>query len=157
MKLECVFSINKLPSLSLSFLFYFGLLCTSNCGISRAYLQGACGGHFFKLPVWQKKNSQHTALIELEAMEFTELKFCKNIGLCFTALVTSCEWLLFYDQIKRFRLANPVQSIFMGGIWYILLLLSIDNLTWLQIMPTTANLLGVVQGLVLIRMQIKPG
>ena len=42
MKLECVFSINKLPSLSLSFLFYFGLLYTSNCGISRAYQ--ACKG-----------------------------------------------------------------------------------------------------------------
>ena len=44
MKMECVFSINKLPSLSLFLLFYFGLLCrpTSNCGISRAYQ--ACKG-----------------------------------------------------------------------------------------------------------------
>ena len=37
----------------------------------------------------EEKILQPTALIEWEAMEFTELKFCKDIGLCFTALVTS--------------------------------------------------------------------
>ena len=37
----------------------------------------------------KRKDSQHTALIEWEGLEFTELKFCKDIGLRFTALVTS--------------------------------------------------------------------
>ena len=34
----------------------------------------------------KRKDSQHTALVEGEAMEFTELKLCKDIGLCLTAL-----------------------------------------------------------------------
>ena len=41
--------------------------------------------------LWLKKNSQPTAFIEWEEMEFTELnlKLYKDIGLCLTALVIS--------------------------------------------------------------------
>ena len=70
-------------------------------------------------------------------MEFTELnlKLYKDIGLCLTALVISCVWLLFVDQIKRRDLGKPTQYwdiyvfsfflyyiiiIIMGGIWYIM-------------------------------------